>query len=80
MLPNIRQGFGVGRRFWNILTLILLTWRIWRTPNNASEWKMVFNSAFEGLKMEIGTSLILGTKRNPCSLDSLKKCVRLGGI
>jgi len=31
------------------LTLILLTWRIWRAPNNASKWQMGFNSAFKGL-------------------------------
>jgi len=30
----------------NILTLILLTWRIWWAPNNASRWQMGFNSAF----------------------------------
>ena len=33
----------------SFLTLILLTWRIWRAPNNASRGKMGFNSAFEGL-------------------------------
>jgi len=32
------------------LTLILLMWRIWWAPNNASRWQMVFNSAFKGLK------------------------------
>jgi len=32
-----------------ILTLILLTWRIWWAPNNASRWQMGFNSAFKGL-------------------------------
>jgi hypothetical protein len=32
-----------------VLTLILLTWRIWRAPNNASRWQMGFNWAFEGL-------------------------------
>jgi len=31
------------------LTLIRLTWRIWRVPNNASKWQMGFNSAFKGL-------------------------------
>ena len=31
------------------LTLILLTWRIWSTPNNASRRQMGFNSAFKGL-------------------------------
>jgi hypothetical protein len=33
----------------NDLTLILLTWRNWWTPNNASKWQMGFNSAFKGL-------------------------------
>ena len=31
------------------LTLILLTWRIWWAPNNASKWQMRFNLAFKGL-------------------------------
>jgi len=31
------------------LTLILLTWRIWWTSNNASRWQMGFNLAFKGL-------------------------------
>jgi hypothetical protein len=31
------------------LTLILLTWRIWWTPNNASKWQKGFNSAFKEL-------------------------------
>jgi len=33
----------------NDLTLILLTWRKWWNPNNASKWQMGFNSAFKGL-------------------------------
>jgi len=28
---------------------ILLTWKIWWAPNNASKWQMGFNSAFKGL-------------------------------
>jgi len=36
----------------NDVTLILLTWRKWRTPNNASKWQMGFNSAFKGLKTD----------------------------
>ena len=31
------------------LTLILLTWRIWWAPNNASKWQLGINSAFKGL-------------------------------
>jgi hypothetical protein len=34
------------------LTLILLTWSIWRTPNNDNKWQMGFNSAFKGLEAE----------------------------
>jgi len=33
----------------NDLTLILLTWRKWCAPNNASKQQMGFNSAFKGL-------------------------------
>jgi len=31
------------------LTLILLTWRIWRAPNNAIRWQMGFNLALKEL-------------------------------
>ena len=34
-------------------TLILLTWRIWWAPNNASRWQMGFNSTFKGLIVTI---------------------------
>ena len=37
----------------NDLTLILLKWRKWWTPNNASKWQMGFNSAFKGLMTSI---------------------------
>jgi len=37
------------------LTLILLTWRIWWAPNNASKWQTGFNSAFKGLKWKATT-------------------------
>ena len=36
-------------RIFDSLTLILLTWRIGWTPNNASRWQMWFNSAFKWL-------------------------------
>jgi hypothetical protein len=35
------------------LTLILLTWRIWWAPNNASKLQMGLNSVFKGLKIWI---------------------------
>jgi len=55
------------------LTLILLTWRIWWAPNNASRWQMEFNSPFQVLKANDALtqgvlttskckSFILGTK------------------
>jgi len=37
----------------NDLTLILLTWRKWRAPNNASKYQMGFNSVFKGLKYSV---------------------------
>ena len=39
------------------LTLILLTWTIWRAPTNASKWRMGFNSAFKGLRTGDGVIL-----------------------
>ena len=39
------------------LTLILLTWTIWRGPTNASKWRMGFNSAFKGLKQYVAEYL-----------------------
>jgi len=35
----------------NNLTLILVTWRKWWAPNNASKWQMGFNSGFKGLML-----------------------------
>ena len=35
------------------LTLILLTWTIWRAPTNASKWRMGFNSVFKGLIVNV---------------------------
>jgi hypothetical protein len=51
---NLRERYhfgdpGVDGRI--ILTLILLTWTIWRAPTNASKWRMGFNSAFKGLRL-----------------------------
>ena len=35
----------------NDLTFILLTWRKWLVPNNASRQQMGFNSGFKGLNV-----------------------------
>jgi len=40
---------GLGELIIVCLTLILLMWRIWWAPNNASRQQMGFNSAFKGL-------------------------------
>jgi hypothetical protein len=42
----------------NTLTLILLTWRIWWAPDNASKWQMGFNSMFKGLKLGYRTTSV----------------------
>jgi len=50
--PHIYMDFSsILRRnkIFRSLTLILLTWRIWWAPNNASRWQMGFNLAFKGL-------------------------------
>ena len=41
------------------LTLILLTWTIWRAPTNASKWRMGFNSAFKGLIHKIAAHVCI---------------------
>jgi len=43
--------YDVSRLRVNNLTLILLTWRKWRVPNNASKKQMGFNSGFKGLNI-----------------------------
>ena len=43
--------------FETTLTLILLTWRIWWVPNDASRWQIGFNSAFKGLIVRDYTTL-----------------------
>ena len=44
------------------LTLILLTWTIWRAPTNASKWRMGFNSAFKGLIKHCSMKMYGGTE------------------
>ena len=57
-----------------LLTLILLTWRIWGAPITASKWQMGFNLAFKGLIMVINRtvpSTILCPRSNLASRDML---------
>jgi len=53
IIQNLRSKATVCEQFQysndSTLTLILLTWRIWWAPNNASRWQMGFNSAFKGI-------------------------------
>jgi len=42
-----------------ILTLILLTWRIWWASDNASRWQVGFNLVFKGLSQLDSLSLLL---------------------
>jgi len=42
--------YDISSLRFNDLTLILLTWRKWRAPNNASKQHVGFNSVFKGLK------------------------------
>jgi hypothetical protein len=43
------------------LTLILVTWRIWWAPNNASRWQVRLNSAFKGIIVTINYISVFGT-------------------
>jgi len=43
------------------LILILLTWRIWWAPNNASKWQMGFNSAFQKLNVFLFSMSVIKT-------------------
>ena len=45
----------------NDLTLILLTWRKWLAPNNASRQQMGFNSGFKGLRELLFRNTLQGT-------------------
>ena len=66
------------------LTLILLTWRIWWAPNNASRWQMGFNSALKVLKETAGcfclstTRTVWGQLQLACRsrYTSLSRCVK----
>jgi hypothetical protein len=49
--------FHLAFKIVNTLTLILLTWRKWWAPNNASKQQMGFNSEFKGLKKILTTQV-----------------------
>ena len=47
---NTSTGLWTGTAVAQWLTLILLTWSIWRALNNVSKWQTGFNSAFKVLR------------------------------
>ena len=56
---NIKNGcsiyiYEISSLKSNNLTLILLTWRKWRAPNNASKLQTGFNSGFKVLMLSAG--------------------------
>ena len=56
------------------LTFILLTWRKWLAPNNASRQQMGFNSGFKGLKSDKSN----GTSHDDlCTFMILYDCIHL---
>jgi hypothetical protein len=61
MLDTLKNGTKCKTSHY--LTVILLTWRIWRVPNNASRWQMGFNSAFKGLII-MNNVTVLSTQKN----------------
>jgi len=48
---EVSLPFPGGLNLLGFLTLILLTWRIWWAPNNASKLQMGFNSMFKGSRV-----------------------------
>jgi len=46
---DVPNSASISKEKLLIITLILLTWRIWWAPNNASMWQMGFNLAFKEL-------------------------------
>ena len=58
------ESLPLGSQIWHdcALTLILLTWRIWWAPNNASSWEMGYNLAFKGLIVKFGCYLFIYLK------------------
>ena len=51
--PQLQLNISYHNREYHVLTLILLTWRIWCAPTNASKRQMGFNLAFNPLNSEL---------------------------
>jgi hypothetical protein len=63
--PGLLNAYVVDK----YLTLNPLTWKIWLAPNNASKWKMEFNSAFKGLTVILSMKLDLCQPSATCNFD-----------
>jgi hypothetical protein len=59
------------------LILILLTWRIWWAPNNASKWQTAFNSTFKGLITDVKFIRVNFSLR---SMPVSESCVKIFSI
>ena len=64
----------------HFLTLILLTWRIWWAPTNASRWHMGFNSAFKGLMSPVVILPVLSLSPSYIHPSSNPKQLMLSGL
>jgi hypothetical protein len=53
-----KYNWKIKLLFSHVRFIILLTWKIWWAPNNASRWQMGFNSAFGGLNYSFNLSHI----------------------
>ena len=63
--------YGISSLRVNDLTLILITWRKWWAPNNASKQQMGFNSGFKGLIIFHACKIIYLSNR--CNSDLTKR-------
>jgi hypothetical protein len=71
---NYVYNFSCLFFYMSCLTLILVTWRIWWAPNNASRWQMGINTAFKGLVQNI--LIITGKIYKKCTSEPRLWCCR----
>jgi hypothetical protein len=51
-IAEIKKSMKIPLELLELLTLILLKWKISGAPNNVSKWQIGFNSAFKGLNLD----------------------------